>query len=360
MSMQRKLEHPKLTALALALGALGGAAAAQAQVLNIANEPLGTSASSVKPNIMFILDDSGSMAREFMPDYVDDPQPSGTPPSTTAGCFDSGDGGSISSDADFDDAAGSIAGRPDACVPGDPPFMSPDFNTIYYNPAIQYRPALQYDGTPMQSQTDAATTGWTVVRTDMFNVENNDSRGTSADYVNLAANYPDRVWCKNYGDAANGSDCRQNSGYDYPNYQFLYGRDGTNGNRKYVGVGPYYYRMQTSRYCNSATPGSGTSGEANCKSGSGITTSHTFRTAELCSDTELTDCRSASTLASADPRSTCSAACASATTPACWKTPSRPSPTAASARRSAPSSIRSTWASPPRRPAPSRRSPTRA
>jgi type IV pilus assembly protein PilY1 len=152
----------------------------------------------------------------------------------------------------------------------------------------------------MASQTDAATTGWTVVRTDMYNVENNDQRGSSADYVNLAANYPDRVWCKNYGDAATGADCRQNSGYDYPNYQFLLGNDGNNGNKKYIGVGPYYYSMQTARYCNSATPGTGTTGEANCKSGSQITTSHTFRNPELCSDTELTDCRAGSTLSTSD------------------------------------------------------------
>ena len=63
--MRKPIKHPKLTALALALSALGAAPAAQAQVLTIANEPLGTSASSVKPNIMFILDNSGSMALEI-------------------------------------------------------------------------------------------------------------------------------------------------------------------------------------------------------------------------------------------------------------------------------------------------------
>ena len=37
--MRKPIKHPKLTALALALGALGAAPAAQAQVLTIANEP---------------------------------------------------------------------------------------------------------------------------------------------------------------------------------------------------------------------------------------------------------------------------------------------------------------------------------
>ena len=294
--MRKPIKHPKLTALALALGALGAAPAAQAQVLTIANEPLGTSASSVKPNIMFILDDSGSMAREFMPDYVDDAQPTGTV-TTTAGCFDSGDAGQYGNNSgeslQYDDTSGAINGLPDPCTAGDPPFMSPDFNTIYYNPAIQYRPAIQYDGTPMATQNDANTSSWTNVRTDMYNVENNDQRGTSTDYVNLAANYPDRVWCKNYGDSATGADCRQNSGYDYPNYQFLYGNDGNNGNKKYVGVGPYYYTMQTARYCTNST---GT----DCKSGSQITSTHTFRTAELCSDSELTDCKPAAGMSVSD------------------------------------------------------------
>ena len=65
--------------------ALAGAAplAALAGELTISTDPLGTGASSIKPNVMFILDGSGSMGSDYMPDYVNDSHnPTGTPPVT--------------------------------------------------------------------------------------------------------------------------------------------------------------------------------------------------------------------------------------------------------------------------------------
>lgn len=82
-----------------------------ADVTNLATAPLATSATSVvKPNIMYILDDSGSMDWDFTPDYIND---SGS----AAGCYDGGDDGN------------GITGSPDPCEEGDPPYMSPDYNT---------------------------------------------------------------------------------------------------------------------------------------------------------------------------------------------------------------------------------------
>jgi len=52
--------------------------------LNISTDPLGTGASSIKPNVMFILDDSGSMASDYMPDYVNDGH---NPPGTTGAAY---------------------------------------------------------------------------------------------------------------------------------------------------------------------------------------------------------------------------------------------------------------------------------
>jgi type IV pilus assembly protein PilY1 len=53
--------------------ALCMASTAHAQLTDIAANPLTTSApNQVKPNILFILDDSGSMARDYMPDDVND------------------------------------------------------------------------------------------------------------------------------------------------------------------------------------------------------------------------------------------------------------------------------------------------
>ena len=298
---------PKLAGLALSVaGALGFSSAVESGTLTLATEPLGTATTSIKPNVMFLLDDSGSMYREFMPEYVVAPTP--TAPSTlgvlipgTAACFDNGDTGD-------GEAAGNIAGNINACRPGDPPYNSPDFNTIYYNPAIFYRPAVSYDGSQLPSQDALNTSDWTRVRTDAYNVENwhqlvdangdafintftpNETALAAATEVDLASGYPDRVWCTAPGDAATGGNCRQNSAYTFPNYQFPYGTtDGTTP--KYVNTAPYYYRMQTAQYCLPA----GT----DCRSGSAITTAHTLQVVEFCTDSELTDCAAGSAVTAA-------------------------------------------------------------
>ena len=281
---------PKLASIALSVaGALGFSPAAEADLLTIATEPLGTATSSIKPNVMFILDDSGSMHREYMPDYVMAPSPFVT---GSAACFDSGD--------DDSGAIFSDLGRLDQCKPGDPPYMSPDFNTIYYNPAIYYRPGVNYDGTEMPVQDALNTSDWTRVRTDAYNVENwhqrndtdfdtnlaaSEKTAANAIEVDLATGYPDRVWCKATADAAAGGNCRQNSAYTYPNYEFPFGT--TNGTTpKYVTTAPYYYRMQTAQYCRA----NGT----DCRSGSAIdptpVTGHVLQQPEFCLDSELTDC----------------------------------------------------------------------
>ena len=282
---------PKLAGIALSVaGALGFSPAAESGLLTIATEPLGTATTSIKPNVMFILDDSGSMFREFMPDDVGAPSPFFP---GNAACFDAGDtGDGEASGAIFSDLA-----RLDRCKPGDPPYMSPDFNTIYYNPAIQYRPGVNYDGTEKPTQDALNTSDWTKVRTDEYNVENwhqlvdtnfdsniasGEQTAANAIEVDLATGYPDRVWCTSTADAATGGNCRQNSAYTYPNYEFPYGT--TNGTTpKYVSSAPYYYRMQSAQYCRP----DGT----DCKSGAAINPAlHTLQQPEFCLDAEMTDC----------------------------------------------------------------------
>lgn len=63
-----KTSTRKLSTCALALAACAYMPGAGAGLADLANVPLGTSTTNVKPNIMFILDDSGSMASEYMPD----------------------------------------------------------------------------------------------------------------------------------------------------------------------------------------------------------------------------------------------------------------------------------------------------
>lgn len=99
-----------------------------AALTDLATSPLETSTESlVKPNILFILDDSGSMTWDFLPDWA----------YTTT------------------DALARNAG----------------YNSIYYNPSIVYTPPLKYDGSSYASMTSANTTTWSKVPYDGFGVQ---------------------------------------------------------------------------------------------------------------------------------------------------------------------------------------------
>ena len=258
MDAMRKLRKPlALTAISLWLAL---PAALYGQETDISDGPLAQPATSVKPNMLLILDDSGSMARQFTPDYVSSNSNAGT----VANCFDSLDGGSISE-------------TPEDCYAGDPPAMTPDFNTQYYNPEIRYFPAVNYDGSSKGDMTSAATSGWTAVPTDsVSNSTANDARktphqgslgsstaeGTHWDTgrpftpvatMDLVAGYPDRVWCNSTGaSATDAANCKTNSAYTYPDFTFGHGVDGS-GNRKYKFGPPYYYRILPTEFCTNAT-----------------------------------------------------------------------------------------------------------
>jgi type IV pilus assembly protein PilY1 len=265
----------------LAAAALAAPAAHSAPPLSIPPDPLGTSTTSVQPNIMMLLDDSGSMLWDFMPDYVGEPGHLGSPPGATGACA----------------ADGTISGTPPnttstlsntavTCGQGDPPFSSPDFNTIYYNPAISYRPGV--DKTPdvngswvdMPTQNAANTINWTKVKSDPYL--------SASSTTNLATGYLDRVWCNTPGnsttpvDVASGN-CRQNSAYVFPNAPFPIGHD-FNNKLLTIGGAPYYYRMSSAQYCASST-------STNCASGSSIVpATHTVLSVEKCKDADLTIC----------------------------------------------------------------------
>jgi type IV pilus assembly protein PilY1 len=258
-------------------GAVALAGSARGANTDIANEPLSQAASGVRPNVMFILDDSGSMAWDFSPDYVEDSQGSGSTPSTTAACFDSGD-----------DDSGAITGTPDACKLGDPPYMTPDFNKQYYNPNIWYRPGVNANGSDKTNMNAANTTNWTAVPTDPYGQQQQNQLGTSKTTENLAANYPDRVWCLTTSDDPNSTtDCRINSAYSYPNYKF-----NRTGSGKYRYGSPYYYRMQTAQWCSTPTLDVGT-----CVSGSAVDPNvHVHIAPEFCTDSELVNCAAGAAL----------------------------------------------------------------
>ncbi|MGH8686614.1 MAG: PilC/PilY family type IV pilus protein [Burkholderiales bacterium] len=268
MKLHRILRFSPL-GLALA-GAIGVVQLAVGANTDLANEPLTQVASGVRPNIMFILDASGSMAQDYTPDWIDDSQGFGSNPSTTAGCFDSGD-----------DDSGKITGTPDACDVGDPPFSSPDYNTQYYNPDIYYRPGADATGADLQIQNKSNTASWTAVQTDPYGQQQQNQLGSSKSTEDLVNKYPDRVWCTSTSDSpTDTSKCKANSAYTYPNDQ--YNRTSSSG--KYRNGAPYYYRMQSAQWCSTVTLDT-------CVSGSTANpTLYPYIAAEFCTDSELTNC----------------------------------------------------------------------
>ncbi len=225
----RKLK--KILSVGMALLVMGNAFA-----VDLSNTPLVTStATSVRPNMMFVLDDSGSMASDFMPDYV----------AGEALCRDS-------SSTNFWNKSG--------CVNMDPPRFAAQFNGIYYNPLFTYKPPVNADGTIRADQVrvSGGFDLWDQVQTDPFLNPSNTA--------NLA-NYQDQYYCKleshNNTDTATLTDstkCRRNgiaytttptvtAGYNYPDATFKY-RKKSGGGTYLLNNGPYYYTLSSVQWCS--------------------------------------------------------------------------------------------------------------
>jgi type IV pilus assembly protein PilY1 len=196
----------------------------------------------VKPNIMYTFDESFSMFDEYLPDYVgEDPDK----------CF--------------------LFGFVATCFNGAPPYMSSDFNGMYYNPQIRYPRGKTPDGQDLPAESANPGT-WTNVYMDGYAGYPGTNNGGA---TNLVSGYRDLVWCtKSVPSAAeiataktDGSVCRQNggtyagiSGYRYPDPAFTY----------FAGVqvfaNPYYYTITSVQFCPNLNstgwgiPGSGSSG----------------------------------------------------------------------------------------------------
>jgi type IV pilus assembly protein PilY1 len=199
-----------LLALALGLGArpvlAGPTALASVPLMSL------TSSGTVKPNLMLLYDDSGSMAYTYTPDYVND--------NTTCR------------------AGSTLADGLRVCVVGDVPYNTPQFNRQYYNPQTRYRPPVRDDQSSYPVQNRATTSNWTSVTTDGFGIEHRDLRDTRVEQTNLVTGFPDLTWCNGAGE------CRSNTiGYTYPNRTFTTANPVT-GN-------PYFYTLNVNEYCDS-------------------------------------------------------------------------------------------------------------
>lgn len=142
-----------------------------AATVNLATVPLATATTTnVLPNLMFTLDDSGSMDSNYLPDWASDSICKGTSGSYSSACLNQ------------------------------PPYRSSDFNAIYYNPAIYYKPAVNADGTSKGSQTS-----WSSVKNDAYNIQDTGS-------TNLVTGYTDVEWCT----SSAYTDCLRNNNYILP------------------------------------------------------------------------------------------------------------------------------------------------
>ena len=194
-----------------------------AATLNLATVPLATATTTnVLPNLMFTLDDSGSMDSNYLPDWAND-----SVCKSTSGTYNS------------------------ACA-NQPPYRSSDFNAIYYNPAIRYTPAMNADGTSKSSQTT-----WTAVKNDAYNIQSTSS-------TNLVTSYTDVEWCTDNS----YTDCLRNDNYILPgtvnskNYTTSRpSRTATGSGSVATGSpaapttaarswGPHYYTITPGEYCD--------------------------------------------------------------------------------------------------------------
>lgn len=185
---------------------------AVAGTLSLATEPLGTSTGTkVKPNLMFILDDSLSMERAFMPEYVDD-----------ARCYGS-------------------SGL-DSCQLGDPPYASSGYNKQYYNPQINYRPPLK------QVSVSGGVETWENWPAASTSAPLRDPFSGSTSTQSLSA-YPDYAWCSSWwstptGNPATDANCKYYTAgvaESYPKYSAS--SPTYNNKASYNSPVPYYYLM---------------------------------------------------------------------------------------------------------------------
>lgn len=215
-----------LRALAAAV-ALAAATAAHAQLTDLSNVPLQTSVSTtVRPNLMYILDASGSMGHNFLPDYVDQSNCKGDNGSTFQSCNPSGT----------------------TETSGDVPSYAAAFNGNYYNPQITYAPPPMppgWTGTNFVSQTAANTANWTQVWNNPF------LNATAKD--NIASAYPEAYGCKSGSYSA--PDCKRN-GIDTPNpfnywTEALPNNNNNTDNRVYQNnSNPHYYDIIPQEFCS--------------------------------------------------------------------------------------------------------------
>lgn len=257
------LAKARIMLASLAFLACGGG---QAATTDIASAPLIASATTaVLPNLIFVLDDSGSMGWDYLPDWVND----------------------------------STYCKGSSCNFGEPPYNTGDFNNVYYNPAITYTPPKNADGTSKPS-----ITTYTSVKNDAYNIQSTSS-------TNLTSSYSDIMYCNSScstcSSTCSADNCLRNDNYLLPGTvggvvynttcnttasgtgRFATGSFSTPTTTISRNVGPYYYAIIPGEYCT--TPSLRT-----CTTASAPTGSYTYPAKiRWCNSTALTNCQAIKT-----------------------------------------------------------------
>ena len=151
-----------------------------AQSLEIAQTPLASASNlAVLPNLMFILDDSGSMMFDALPDHTERVQ-GGSERRYWHHNYTCKPKKGIKTTSKTPSLNGL---EPNHCERTDPPFGAVQFNGMYYNPQFTYRPPLNSDGTSYPSQSS-----WSAVTCDPFS-----SKFKCKDWYKVADGYYDNA-----------------------------------------------------------------------------------------------------------------------------------------------------------------------
>lgn len=216
------------------------------------------SPNTVKANVLFVLDDSGSMSFDFLPDHISgdgSPDPklcrSSGATATNSGAFNN----TCCINGDNNSACYQGA-SPFGIKRGQAPFHTATFNGVAYDPTVYYKPPIKADGSSWPSQTRTATTGWTLVKNDAYSLPANTVT------VDLTTQFPDTEWCTD----ATLTDCLRNDNYVLPgtvngkSYTTYNPTSATGSGWVATGApdnatvaqrtfGPYYYSIVPAEYC---------------------------------------------------------------------------------------------------------------
>ncbi|HQZ45299.1 MAG TPA: PilC/PilY family type IV pilus protein [Usitatibacteraceae bacterium] len=269
MSSPIRIRRILAAALAIAATGLVSVRHAGAELADLSTVPLANSPSdAVLPNLMYILDDSGSMAWNYMPDQIFRTSGGSTlyncKKCTSSNCGTSstntGPGGTSSTTGSMtcantgDPDTVSTTNPPDY---GEAPFYSGDFNKIWYNPDITYGPGLDSTGTSLGNA----------------NPNNaKDDAYLSSGNSNLVSGFKEVVYCNvsspNGSDLTNPAKCRKNGIHNVTpfagttNYFLYWGASGANvgfptkdyWNKTLItSSNAHYFNITPHEYCSDAS-----------------------------------------------------------------------------------------------------------